>query len=98
MNLITVLALAQWLVGDGSVLAGRVYTALMAVVALGVAGWVVARSQRRGTAEAEFAAWYRLPPGHAMTYIDGWWHVQPCEDGQPKKSTQDAGAGQVHSS
>jgi hypothetical protein len=56
--------------------------AASAVVGLLVAVASVARSQRRRAAEAEFAAWFRVPEGHVLVPRDGWWFVEdtgsPC--------------------
>ena len=80
MNLLSLVAAAQWLLADAGLLAGRVYLGTMAVVAPAVAAWTIARSVRRQSAEREFAAWYRVPAGHCLTFADGWWTVEAIED------------------
>jgi hypothetical protein len=84
LNVLALVALGQLLCGDRQLLIGRVYLGLMAPTAAAVAGWTILRSQRSGAAEREFAAWYRLPPGHELIFSDGWWIVQPAEDGQAR--------------
>jgi len=76
LNVLALLAVGQWLGGDTSLLAGRVYLALMALLSAAVAAWTVYRSLNASTAEAEFAAWYRVPEGCDLIYHDGWWHVE----------------------
>ena len=75
-NLAAVVASVQWLAGDVSLCTGRVWLALAAPTAAIVAGWTICHSQHQHAAEAEFAAWYRPPQGHDLTYADGWWDVQ----------------------
>ena len=82
LNVLALIALGQLLSGDGQLLVGRIYLALMAPTAAAVAGWTVFRSQQSGSAEREFAAWYRVPPGYELVFSDGWWTVQPAEDGK----------------
>ena len=65
MNLLTLVAAAQWLFADADLLAGRSYVAAMALVAPALAAWTIARSVGGQSAEREFAAWYRVPPGAA---------------------------------
>jgi phosphatidylglycerophosphate synthase len=80
MNLLLLLALAAAVLGDRDLLAGRIWLASMAAVAALVAGWTILRSQRNQLAEKEFAAWYRVPPGHVLVCSDGWWDIQPVEN------------------
>lgn len=82
LNVLALIALGQLLAGDGQLLLGRIYLALTAPTAAAVAGWTIFRSQQSGSAEREFAAWYRVPPGHELIFSDGWWIVQPAEDGE----------------
>ena len=92
MNLLGAVALVQLLLGDTGLVTGRLYTAISALIAAGVAGWTLLRSQARGEAEQEFAAWYRVPPGREMTFEDGWWRVDESvasQAGQLAKATQD---------
>jgi len=79
LNLLGLLAVVQLALGDVQLLAGRAYLAAMALLATAVAFWTVFRSQRAGAAEREFAAWYRVPPGHELIFADGRWKVQPVE-------------------
>jgi hypothetical protein len=83
LNMLALTALGQLLAGDRQLLIGRIYLALMAPTAAAVAGWTLLRSQKSGAAEREFAAWFRVPQGHELTFADGWWIVQPAEDGKP---------------
>lgn len=49
----------------------------LAVPAVALAGYFTLRSTMRGDAEAEFAAWYRVPDDAALEYRDGRWIVGP---------------------
>jgi len=80
LNVLALVALGQLLAGDGQLLIGRVYLALMAPTAAAVAAWTIFRSQQGGSAEREFAAWFRVPPGHELVFCEGWWIVQPAEN------------------
>jgi len=77
LNVVTLLAVAMGLVGDGSLLLARTYVAGMTLMAPTVAMWEIGRSQRRGAVEQEFALWYRVPPGQELGFSDGWWEVRP---------------------
>jgi hypothetical protein len=80
MNVLTALALGQWIAGDVSLLAGRLYVGMMAVLAVVVAIGEIARSMHQGAAEQEFRRWYRPAPGHELTYVEGWWVVRKDEE------------------
>jgi len=80
MNLVTLLALLQWGLGDTRLHSAQTYLFLMAPLALAVAAWTIFRSQRAQTAEHEFRAWYRVPPGCELVFHDGWWTVQEPGD------------------
>ena len=82
MNLLGLLAIGQLLAGDADLLAGRLYLGLMAPLAAITAGWTIGRSQRDGSAEREFAAWYRVPPGCELVFDNGWWVVENKETEQ----------------
>ena len=82
MNLLTLLALLHWTLGDARLYAAQACLLLLAPLALTVTAWTLVRSQRTQTAEQEFAAWYRVPPGHELIFHDGWWTVQESEDRQ----------------
>jgi phosphatidylglycerophosphate synthase len=84
-------ALGSWLLGDRNLLAGRCYVALMTPLSMAVAGWVIVVGQRRQHAEKEFAAWHQPPPGSELTFVDGWWIVEPA---QAKQTADSATAGQ----
>jgi hypothetical protein len=90
MNLLTLVAAAQWLLGDAELLAGRSYLATMALVAPTVAAWTIARSVGGQSAEREFAAWYRVPPGRCLTFAEGWWSVETIEDAEDTQVTEAA--------
>ena len=76
MNLLTVVAFVCAAVGDNGLLLARSYVAIAACLAVGTAGWTVARSQSAQSAETEFATWYRVPPGQALEFRDGWWYTE----------------------
>lgn len=82
LNLLALLAVAQLLLGDADLTIAKVYLALSAPTAAAVAGWTILRAQRTGSAEREFAAWYRVPAGHELKHVDGWWVVELGEEGQ----------------
>ncbi len=76
MNLITAVAIGQWLLGDSSLATARVYLTLATATGLAVTVWTIARSQRRHAVEAEFAQWYRVPQGRELVFVDGRWVVE----------------------
>ncbi len=80
MNLLTVIALGQWIFRDASLWGARIYLAAMAPLAIAVAAGTILRSMHNREAEQEFAAWYGVPRGYELIFRDGWWHVQPLED------------------
>jgi hypothetical protein len=82
INVLCLLALESWLLGDRGLWAGRCYLVLMASLSTAVAGWVIVAANRRQQAEREFAAWHQPPPGYQLLYADGWWTTEPEEEGQ----------------
>jgi len=79
MNFLALVAVATVASQDTSLALARSYVALAVPLALLTAIWTVARSQSQQSAEAEFAAWYRVSPGHSLVFRDGWWI---CENTQ----------------
>ena len=79
MNLLALVAATTLALRDTSLVVAQLYAALAAPLALFIAIWTIVRSHLQQSAETEFAAWYRVPPNHAMVFRDGWWM---CEDGQ----------------
>jgi hypothetical protein len=77
MNLLGLLSLVQWTLGDRQLLTGRGYLLLSASVAAMMVVWTTVRSQRRHACEEEFAAWFRVPPDCELTFREGHWHVVP---------------------
>ncbi|MGE0608842.1 MAG: CDP-alcohol phosphatidyltransferase family protein [Pirellulales bacterium] len=69
------LSVAQGIMGDTTLLAGRCYLLLMTLLAALLAGITLIRSVQHQAAEQEFAAWFQPPPGCELHYADGWWHV-----------------------
>jgi len=68
LNMLTLLALARWLVSDHTNRLGAIYLAGMALIALAVASSRIIRQTRAGTADAEFASWFQpleAPPRRA---------------------------------
>ncbi len=98
MNAAALLALGQLLIGDASLLIGTVYLAIMSITAAAVAAWSIARSQHSGAVEQEFAAWYRVPPGYDLVFLDGWWFTREAETGQFGESAENAADAQKQSS
>jgi phosphatidylglycerophosphate synthase len=92
MNVLSLLAVVQWLLADRELFSGRVYLGLMTLLATATAAWTIVRSVRGQTVEQEFAAWYRVPPGHELVFRDGWWLVQPRENTEPGKPGRFGGA------
>jgi hypothetical protein len=88
LNVLALIALGQLLVGDWQLLIGRVYLALIAPTAAAVAAWTIFRSQQSGSVEREFAAWFRVPPGHELVFGEGWWTVRPAQDEEAGEMTQ----------
>lgn len=78
VNVVSAIAAAQWLMGDTGLAAGRGYSAMMAVLAPGLAMLLAARGIRDGASEAEFAAWFRPPAGCRLVLDEGWWRVERC--------------------
>ena len=85
MNTLTSLAIATWFLGDEDLSLARWYLALATVTASGLAVWTLGRSQRQQACEQEFAAWFRVPPGHELTYRDGVWLVASTEGGENRR-------------
>ena len=83
MNVVTLLAVVQFAIGDSSLYCGRAFVAMVSPLAVLVAVVTVARSVRRESAENEFAAWFRLPPDAQLVFQDGWWVVHGRETGEP---------------
>lgn len=75
MNLLTAIAVGQWLLAGPDLIAGRLYLLIAAPLALGTAAGTVTRSIRRQTAEQEFAAWFKAPDGYELRYEAGWWLI-----------------------
>ncbi len=82
LNVLALIALGQLLTGDAQLLAGSITLATLPPVAVAVAAWSIGRSLHSGAAEREFAAWFRVPPGRELVFVDGWWLVEPAEAGQ----------------
>lgn len=80
MNLLMLLGVTQWLIGDRDLLLGRCYVSFMGFVAPSLAAAVVVRGVRQQAAELEFKAWYRLPPGYDLLIRNGNWLIAPRED------------------
>lgn len=85
-----ILAIAQWWNEDVALRLGQIYLAISAPLALGLACLVIGRGLQKGESEREFAAWYRVPEGHAVEWRDGWWVVTPlaAEDHPPTRPTR----------
>ncbi len=82
-NLLTIIALAQFLIGDDRLMIGQGYLIVTTLVAMAVTTWTMVRSMRDHSAEKEFAAWYRVPPGHDLRFDSGWWIVEATDREQP---------------
>ena len=82
MNLLTVVAVAAVAISDSPLLLARCYVAVAACLAMGTAVWTITRSQFKQSAEAEFAAWYRVPPDQSLIFREGWWVCQSPQSTQ----------------
>jgi hypothetical protein len=94
MNALTILAVAMLLNVETGLLAARIYTGGMACCAAIVTVMSIGRSLNNSATEQEFAAWYRVPRGHVLTYRDGFWFVEPDPTGpiEPWAASSDAPA------
>jgi len=75
-----VAATARWLFIDADRTIATATTVAMALAAVPAAIWFTARDCRRGEAEREFAAWYRVPENAALEFRDGRWIVTASPD------------------
>ena len=80
MNLLTLLALVWLASPSNGLLATKCVLVFMASLAILVALATLARSQQRQSCEQEFCEWFRVPPGHTLELVDGWWHVRDVGD------------------
>ncbi len=82
MNAVTCVALAG-IIAEGTFLpAALAYVGAAVPLAFFTALGTIARSQASEAAEAEFSAWYCVPPGKSLVFRSGWWMV---EDSNPEK-------------
>jgi hypothetical protein len=72
---------------DTSLILAQSFVALAVPLALVTAVWTIARSQAQQSAEQEFAAWYRVPPGRSLVFRDGWWNSEETPSTQDSKLT-----------
>jgi phosphatidylglycerophosphate synthase len=82
MNLVTLVAVAQWALDDHMLTWARSYAVLATLLGLGVAVWTIAGAQREHDCEQEFARWFQVEPGSELVYEDGQWMVQSAQDGE----------------
>ncbi|MBN2292669.1 MAG: hypothetical protein JXM70_09605, partial [Pirellulales bacterium] len=82
MNLLTIIALGQWIFGDSFLWGPRIYLAVMGPISLAVAAWSIGRSVNRQEAEQEFAAWYGVPKGYELVFHQGWWNIEPVQENE----------------
>jgi phosphatidylglycerophosphate synthase len=80
MNVLSLTALGQLVLGDHELVVGRFYLLLATAASSLLAVLTIARAQKAGQAEQEFAMWYQLPKGHQMEFADGWWEVRPRDE------------------
>ena len=76
MNLLSLTAVAQLLLGDSRLIVARCFVAVAAPMAATIAAWTLIRSHRAATGENEFADWYRVPEKHDLQHVDGQWIVR----------------------
>jgi hypothetical protein len=82
MNLLALLAVAQWCFGATGLTVGGWYLTAMSCLAPLVAVAALTRSLYRQSVENEFARWYQPPAGTELSYDDGWWYIVPA--GEPQ--------------
>lgn len=98
MNLISAVALVEWLLSGTRLFAAMTYLAITVPVAAAVAAWSIFRSGRDQSAEAEFAQWYRVPPGQELIFADGWWSTESRKTGESDGPAKDSEISQEESS
>lgn len=62
--------------------------AVPALPAIPLAFYFTARELRRGEAEAQFGAWYRVPEGSSLEFRDGRWYVESDADAATGESNR----------
>jgi hypothetical protein len=75
-HLLTLVAVGCLVFPDAALFILRSTTALLTLPAVGLAGYFSMRGVLRGEAEAEFAAWYRVPPDATLLFRNGRWVVE----------------------
>ncbi len=80
MNLLTLAAVVQWLAGDTTLVIAAACLILLLPLAILVATASLIRSQRAGSVEQEFAAWFRVDSDSELILQHGWWTVRPVEE------------------
>jgi hypothetical protein len=93
MNVLAMLALAQWLSGDERLYFARCYVCVMALLASVSAAVAIWRSTRDQLAETEFALWYQPPAGRDLVFADGWWWVLAATETEAMSAGSDAEEG-----
>ncbi|MDD4270393.1 MAG: hypothetical protein PHO07_16820 [Pirellulales bacterium] len=86
MNAVTGVALLGIVAESVFLPAARACVGTAVPLAFFTALWTIARSQARQAAEAEFAAWYRVPRGKNLVFRDGWWLVEEDNSEKPARS------------
>ncbi len=79
INTLLALAVGQWLLGASQQTCGKLYLAILALLATLLASVALARGVRRGQSEREFAAWYQPCDGQTLVFENGWWRVVEIE-------------------
>ena len=93
MNVLSLLAVAQFALGDSRLLLGGGYVLGMALLSVVLAAAVLLHSLYRESAEAEFAAWYRVPEGATLEFDEGWWTVRGVAKGEDDDCYQSKAGG-----
>jgi hypothetical protein len=81
MNVLSLLAVAQFVLGDDQLVLGSGYVLSMALVGVVLFTALLLRSLKRHSAEVEFATWYRPPEGATLEFEEGWWTVRAATAG-----------------
>jgi hypothetical protein len=93
MNVLSLLAVAQFALGDERLVLGSVYVLGMSLLGVVLAAAVLFHSLYRESAEAEFAAWYRVPEGATLEFSEGWWTVCGATDHEDESRYQSNAGG-----
>ena len=96
MNSLTLLAALAWLLGDTTLLAGRVFVAAMALISATTFALSLWRALRKQSAEQEFALWFSPPASSDLVNDGHWWKVQASPSSPNCETARDGSAKPGH--